>query len=109
MTSHIDKYGTAVERATRMALSQHVDNDPAIGQLISDNRNRFAAFVQTLAEAYTAAGGNPTNPNIIHAIEYAEQAKLAMSVALVESVGKVEGMDFEEAVKLATAKKQNRS
>jgi hypothetical protein len=98
----ITLHNAPLEAASSFMLSQHVDDNAAIGKQIKHGRDRFAEIVKEVTEQYYKAGGKD-NHQFRRAIDALEDAKVLINVAYVNSVGTVNGVPFEEAVHNATA------
>lgn len=102
--SSSDRIGsTPYPSIARYTCSQHLDHDPQISKLISDNRHAFENFVVSLGKTCSDLGV-ANSPELDLAIQLITQAKDALGRALIHHVGKVRGVEFEAAVSAATSK-----
>jgi len=88
---------TPYPSVARYRNSQHLDNDPRIGKLISTNRHAFEHFVNERA-AFAQQNRVPDCPEMDECVRLMEQAKDAMGRALIHAIGMCKGVPFELAV-----------
>jgi hypothetical protein len=94
---------TPYASVARFRNSQHLDGDPRIGKLISENRHDFENFVQQQSDKAAKLGVEDC-PEITRAVELIEQAKDVFGRALIHSIGKVKGENFHRAIQVSVLK-----
>jgi hypothetical protein len=88
---------TPYEAVARYRNSQHLDNNPQIGKLISENRHDFENFVIMLSEKAQKLGVNDCDDMDV-VVRLIEQAKDAFGRILIHSVSTVKGVKYADAV-----------